>query len=56
MKPPVNLRLTAILPWWTQPYLWALAIACYVMGTQPDIEKLRRKILRGVRFRITGIE
>lgn len=56
MKTQHNFRLAAVLPWWVQPYLWALAIACYVMGTQPDVEKLRRKILRGVRFRITGIE
>jgi hypothetical protein len=56
MKTMHQLRLIAVLPWWVQPYLWALAIACWAMGTQPDVDRLRRKLLRGVRFKITGID
>ena len=51
-----HLRLKCVLPWWVQPYIWALAIACCIMGTQPDPDKLKRKILKGVRFKLTGVD
>jgi hypothetical protein len=51
-----NFRVTCALSWWVKPYLWALATACLIMGTQPDTEKLKRKILKGVRIRIARID
>jgi hypothetical protein len=56
MKTMYQLRVTFSFAWWVQPYIWALAIACWVMGTQPDVDKLRAKLRRGIRFKITRVD
>jgi hypothetical protein len=51
-----RLNLKCVLPWWVQPYIYALCIAAWIMGTQPDPEKLKRKLLKAIRFKVTTID
>jgi len=48
---PVTIRIRVSVRWWVLPYLHALVFVAWVMGTEPDYEKLNQFIARrGVRF------
>jgi hypothetical protein len=42
--------------WWVNPYLWLLESFCYVMGTEPDYEKVAEFIMHGAKVELVVIE
>ena len=34
--------------WWLRPYLYALACFCWLHGTEPNTDKLRRVLAKGI--------
>lgn len=34
--------------WWLRPYLYVLACFCWLHGTEPNPEKLRRALAKGI--------
>lgn len=47
-------RLECRIAWWLPPYLRLLAFFCWLHGSEPDWEKLERKIKAAVRTRIVA--
>ena len=37
------------LSWWVTPYVHTLAVLCVLFNTEPDYEKVKRTIARGIK-------
>lgn len=40
--------------WWLDMYLWGVITVALLMGGEPDMEKVMRVIVRGLRWRFVG--
>lgn len=47
-----NLTIRAHVAWWVRWYLSGVAIVAHLTCMEPDMEKVRRTVMRGVRFEI----
>ena len=44
-----HVELTVKVSWWVVPYIQSVALFCQMTGLQPDFEKVKRTVLRGIR-------
>lgn len=47
-----RIRLEVRLAWWLRPYLARVLMVAWLMRCEPDWEKVRLKIERGIRIRV----
>lgn len=40
------------LCWWVMPYLRACGMFAWLMGMEPDVDKITNTVLRGVKLRM----
>jgi hypothetical protein len=48
----LTVHLEMKVSWWVRRYIASLALFAYTFGTQPDIDKARKIIERGIKVRI----
>jgi hypothetical protein len=44
-----TLTLTVRVSWWVRPYLQCVALFAYITGMTPDMDKVTRTAMRGVK-------
>lgn len=47
-----TLKLKVTLAWWLMPYIRAVVALCWIFPVEPDMDRMRRVIDRGVRVRV----
>lgn len=47
-----TLTVKLTVAWWLPVYLHTLALFCVTLGTQPDMDKVSRVVLKAIRIRI----
>lgn len=45
----VTLTLHVRVAWWVKPYLQSVALFARITGTEPDWERVRSTVLRGIK-------
>ena len=45
----VTLQIKLTIAWWVRPYMQLVALYVFLTGRAPDLDKVRRIALRGVR-------
>jgi hypothetical protein len=46
-----TLQIKITIAWWVRPYLQLVALYVFLTGRAPDLERVQRIVLRGVRTR-----
>ena len=48
----VKLTVKTSWAWWVPAYAWGLVFVAMLMRTEPDWEKVHRKLVRGIRLHV----
>lgn len=45
----ITITIRVRVAWWVRPYLWVMARLPLITRRQPDMQKVQRRILSGIR-------
>lgn len=46
-----SIKVTVHIAWWVRWYISGVALCALITGLEPDIEKVKAKVLKGVRLK-----
>lgn len=46
-----SIKVTIHIAWWVRWYIGGVALFSFITGMEPDMEKVKAKVLKGVRLK-----
>ena len=46
----VPIKVTIRIAWWVRWYISGVALCAFITGAQPDMEKIKAKVMKGIKI------